>query len=208
MRWVLRWVHAALVVLKFQRNMKVMKRAAVSTGASTAGRRGPSLREGRGGGLHADEQALREFVEDVGLAMDGAGLPRAAGRVFGWLLVCDPPEQTATDLIEALESSTGGVSQSLRLLIHFKFVERFGRPGDRRSYYRVAPGAWERVMAAQQADTIRFRQLGERGLELLASAPGQRRRRLSEMTAFYSFLEKEMPALMQRWATTRGSTDD
>lgn len=165
-------------------------------------------RHARVGGPEADERALREFVEDFGVAMDGAGLPRAAGRVFGWLLVCEPAEQTAADLIEALGSSTGGVSQSLRLLIHHRFVERSGRPGDRRSFYRVAPGAWERVMAAQQADTIRFRQLGERGLEVLVSASEQRRRRLSEMTAFYRFLEKEMPALMQRWADSRGGTDE
>lgn len=174
--------------------------------AATSEGRGSSA-PARAGSPRPDEQALREFVEDFGLAMDGAGLPRAAGRLFAWLLVCDPPEQTAADLIKALNSSTGGVSQSLRLLIHFQFVERFGRPGDRRSYYRVAPGAWERVMAAQHADTIRFRRLGDRGLEILASTPGHRRTRLVEMTAFYRFLEAEMPALMQRWADTRGSTD-
>lgn len=149
---------------------------------------------------------LEAFVEDFGMAIEGGGLPRAAGRMFGWLLVCDPPEQTAADLVAALHSSTGGVSQNLRMLMQFRFVERIGRRGDRRSYYRVAPGAWETVMIAQQADTSTFRRLGEEGLRLLADSPRERRGRLSEMTAFYAFLEREMPALMQRWADQKGTT--
>ncbi len=154
-----------------------------------------------------DAAAVHDFVEDFGVAMDAVGLPRAAGRMLAWLLVCDPPEQTAGDLIEALDSSTGGVSQSLRLLTQFKMVERLGRRGDRRSYYRVAPGAWETVLAGQQADTVRFRRLGQQGLAVLAPVPEHRRKRLAEMTDFYAFLEREMPALVQRWAATRGTHD-
>lgn len=151
---------------------------------------------------------LSGFVEDFGLAMDSGGLPRAAGRLFAWLLVCDPPEQPAAELVKALDSSTGGVSQNLRMLIHFKFVERVGKPGDRRAFYQVAPGAWDRVMAGQHADTIRFRELGEQGLALLAGAPPQRRARLEEMTDFYAFLEREMPELMRRYHDQKGTTDD
>lgn len=143
--------------------------------------------------------ALAEFVEEFGLAMDVAGLPRAAGRLFGWLLVCDPPQQTAAELSAALQSSSGGVSQNLRMLMQFNFVERLGRPGDRRAFYQVAPGAWERVLASQHADTIRFRELGEQGLVLLAGAPETRQTRLAEMTDFYAFLEQEMPALLVRY---------
>ena len=30
-----------------------------------------------------------------------------AGRMWGWLLICEPPEQTAADLAEALQASRG-----------------------------------------------------------------------------------------------------
>lgn len=143
--------------------------------------------------------ALVDFVEELGLVLDTAGLPRAAGRMLAWLMVCDPPEQSAEDLGTALEASTGGVSMTTRLLVQHGFVQRIGRPADRKAYYRVAPGAWDTVMAAELASTTRLREVGEKGLALLRAHPADRRERLSEMTDFYAFLERELPALMQRF---------
>ena len=40
-----------------------------------------------------DEQLLL-YVEDFGLYFEQFGLARTAGRMLGWLLVCDPPHQT------------------------------------------------------------------------------------------------------------------
>lgn len=148
---------------------------------------------------------LAAYVEELGLGLDSAGLPRAAGRMFAWLLVCDPPEQSAEDLADALSASTGGVSTNARLLMRFGFVERVGRAGERRTYYRVAPSAWEAVMVVQQADTTRFKDLGRRGLDLLADAAPARRARLAEMTDFYAFLEREMPALLRRYHKQKGT---
>lgn len=151
---------------------------------------------------------VSSFVEQFGLASAGAGLPRAAGRLLGWLMVCDPAEQTAADLAEVLRASTGGVSQNLKMLTQVRFVEKTVRPGDRRTFYRVAPGAWEKVITAQTTDAILFRRLGEQGLELLADASPQRRARLQELTDFYTFLEREMPSLLQRWSDQKGTSDE
>lgn len=154
------------------------------------------------GNMSAD---LAGYVEEFGLAMEASGLPRAAGRLFGWLLVCDPAEQSAHDLSLALQASTGGVSQNLRFLRQVKFVERVGRAGDRRAYYRIAPGVWETLMVAQLADTTRFRQFGNKGLALLAEQSPSRRERLAEMTDFYAFWEREIPALISRYRDGRGT---
>ncbi len=40
-------------------------------------------------------QAQLRFIEDVGLALQSAGLLRMAGRVLGMLLLADAPEQSA-----------------------------------------------------------------------------------------------------------------
>ena len=37
------------------------------------------------------------FVERMGGILAAEGLPPVAGRLWAWLLVCDPPEQTAED---------------------------------------------------------------------------------------------------------------
>lgn len=155
-----------------------------------------------------NHEPILGFVEDFGLAMEGAGLPRAAGRMLAWLLVCDPPEQSAPELKEALQSSTGGVSQNLRMLMQFKFVERVGKRGDRRTYYRVAPHAWDAVMEAQRTDAARFRDLTRKGLDLLSGTSRGRQERLVEMNDFYEFLAEETPRLIERYHTQRGARNE
>ena len=89
---------------------------------------------------------LAFHVEEWGLLFEQSGLPRMAGRVLGWLLVCDPPEQTAAQVVEALSASKGSISTTLRLLERFGLVEPVGRPGERRTYFRIAPGAFTTMM--------------------------------------------------------------
>ena len=52
----------------------------------------------------------RHFVEDVGITFEQTGLPRTAGRIFGWLLISDPPHQSTSELAEALMASRGSIS--------------------------------------------------------------------------------------------------
>ena len=40
------------------------------------------------------------FVEEAGIVFEQTGLPRMAGRIFGWLLICDPPHQSTDQLAE------------------------------------------------------------------------------------------------------------
>ena len=138
-------------------------------------------------------------VEEWGLLFEQSGLPRMAGRVLGWLLVCDPPEQTAAQLLDALSASKGSISTMTRLLERFGVIERVGLPGDRRTYFRVAPGAFTTMMEDKLRYVAAWRQLADRGLALLAKSPPTRARRLHGVHDFYAFLEREFPALIRRW---------
>ncbi|WP_460527165.1 hypothetical protein [Flindersiella endophytica] len=53
---------------------------------------------------------LQEYVEEIGLYFAGVRLPRMPGRILGWLLVCDPPHQSAEELAAALQVSSGSIS--------------------------------------------------------------------------------------------------
>lgn len=46
-----------------------------------------------------------EFVERFGLMFERLGSNRTLGRVIGWLAICDPPEQTAAGIRDALQIS-------------------------------------------------------------------------------------------------------
>jgi DNA-binding transcriptional regulator GbsR (MarR family) len=151
--------------------------------------------EARGGATAAELQ----YVEEVALGFERQGLFRMAGRVIGWLLICDPPEQTFGQLAEVLQASKGSISAAMRFLVPAGLVERISRPGDRRDYYRCRPGAWAELARDQSRLYDDFRKLAQQGLELLADAPAERRERLQGMHDLYAWLEREMPALWERW---------
>jgi DNA-binding transcriptional regulator GbsR (MarR family) len=139
----------------------------------------------------------RHFVEDVGLFFEEMGFPRMAGRILGWLLICEPPEQSAAELAKALQASKGSLSTMTRLLIQVGLVERVGLPGQRRDYFRIRPGAWPQLIRTQMQVMTGLHEVVERGLGLLANL--ERRERLREAHDLYAFLERELPLLFQRW---------
>lgn len=143
-----------------------------------------------------------QFVEEVAVAFERMGLFRMAGRVIGWLLVCEPPEQTFGQLVEVLRASKASISGAMRFLTASRWVERFSKPGDRRSYYRIRPDAMVESAYRQAAIYGDVARLMETGLETLGdTAP---RERLQQMHEIYAFLDREFPALLRRWEQARG----
>ncbi|BDZ41811.1 hypothetical protein GCM10025865_11100 [Paraoerskovia sediminicola] len=121
-----------------------------------------------------DDAALAQFVEDMGLYMEGVGFSRAGGRVLGWLQVCDPPEQSAQQIVEGLHASTGSVSTNLGVLVRAGFVEKVTRAGDRKTYYRIGPDAWDVVMTSEISTVRSLDALTRAGLDAIGdpTSPG------------------------------------
>jgi len=89
-----------------------------------------------------------EFVDRMGLFFELLGGPRTMGRVYGWLLICDPPQQSLTQLAEALSVSKASVSTVARQLQERGLIERL--PSSTRQHlYRVTPGGFSSVFSAQ-----------------------------------------------------------
>ncbi len=150
-------------------------------------------------------EGRRRFVEDMGMVFGGCGRPRMTGRCFGWLLVCDPPHQTAAELASALSASKGSISTTMNMLLRFGFVERFGVSGDRVVRYRVGDDAWSKMMALKVEGVKLMRVLAERGLKLLKNSRAPLRRRLRDMLDIYKFFERELPAMMERYERQRAA---
>ena len=150
--------------------------------------------------MNAEQQ---HFVEEIGLFFEENGLPRMAGRILGWLLICDPPSQTSSQLAEGLQASKGSISTMTRMLIQFGLIERVGLPGERRAYFRIKPGAWGQVLRGRMAQITAMRQLADRGLDLLDGATPERKQRLEEMRDLYAFFEREFPIMLEHWEAER-----
>lgn len=146
----------------------------------------------------------KEFIEEVGVGFEQTGMPRMAGRVFGWLLIADPPHQSLAELAEVLTASKGSISTTTRLMVQIGLIERFVIPGVRHDYFRLHKEALQRIIKHGLEDEIEMLQcLSEHGLELLKGESSERRRWLEEMYDRYTFLEQEFPALMERYEKQR-----
>ncbi|WP_416667787.1 GbsR/MarR family transcriptional regulator [Egbenema bharatensis] len=139
------------------------------------------------------------FVEEVGLMFELVGFPRMSGRILGWLLIADPPQQSTSDLVEILQASKGSISTMTRLLIQIGLIERVSLPRARRDYFQIKPQAWSQLTKQRIAQITTFRQLAEKGLSLLEGMPSDHKARLQEMRDIHAFWERELPLLDERW---------
>lgn len=148
--------------------------------------------------------ALSErFVEELGVMLElEAGTPRMVGRVLGWLLVCDPPEQSAAEIAERLQASKGSISTATRVLLRLGFIERARIRGERFDRFRARPEAWDQFFWRQEQFEGPRRVLAL-GLEALSDEPSGRRRRLEELDHLYAWWEKRLPGLREEYLADR-----
>ena len=139
------------------------------------------------------------FVEEMGQALAGYGMTPMAGRMWGWLLICDPPEQTAADLAEALHASRGSISGTARILAAAGMIRRTTKRGDRREYFSVAPETFEQFLGSAGRIYGYFREIAERGLVAIEDRPDASKARLEEFRDFFTFVEREVPLILDRF---------
>ncbi|WP_299428837.1 MarR family transcriptional regulator [uncultured Meiothermus sp.] len=142
--------------------------------------------------------ALHDFVEEFALVFEATGTPRIAARILGWLMVCDPPEQSATQLAQTLGASKASISTMIRVLTQGMLIERVPKRGSRQDFYRIRPGAWTDLTVKRLSALSIYTQLAERGLELMATAPPEQRTRLEEMRDLFGFFERELRGMVER----------
>ncbi len=144
-------------------------------------------------------EAIEQFIEDVGIALEQSGFPRMAGKVLGYLLLANQPQVSTDELIDGLHASRGSVSTMTRLLIQSGLIDRVGRPGERKDYFRIKNDTWSRILKVRMAQIVDLHHAIEHGLEWVSPKETQPYRRLRDMHEFYEFFEREFQALLDRW---------
>jgi DNA-binding transcriptional ArsR family regulator len=118
-----------------------------------------------------DRGAMLHWVERVATFFsERYGLPPITGRILGWLLICDPPEQSAADIAHAIGASRASLTTNLRILTTGGLVHRLTRMGGRTAYYRIDDDAWEKVIRQRVESMMAFGKIAEEGIDLLGSA--------------------------------------
>jgi DNA-binding MarR family transcriptional regulator len=148
-----------------------------------------------------DEELL--FADHIGrFYASQHGFPPMAGRLLGYLMICDPPQQTIDDLGEALMASRSAITGAVKLLEGYGIVLRTRRAGERMD--RVSPSL--AALEPRNFDSRLFEEqarLFREGLALLSDAPPARRAALEELVALADFLGERLPQVLSEWRERR-----
>jgi hypothetical protein len=146
----------------------------------------------------ATDQEL-DYADQVGRFFGRQyGMPPATGRVAGWLLICDPPAQTAAEIAEGLQMSRSAVGAAVGTLEPLGMLRRTRAAGERADRLMIHPNYGE-VSLESAGEYEALAGLARRGLQVLADASLERRARLIAMTALADFLVDRMPKLADEW---------
>jgi DNA-binding transcriptional regulator GbsR (MarR family) len=142
------------------------------------------------------------FVERFASVLTEAGVPRMPARVFAALMCTDSGSLTAAELADQLRASSGAISGAVRYLIQVNLASRHPTAGSRRDRYWVHDDVWQEAVLKKEQMLARWIDCARDGVRALGpDTPAGRR--MAEMAEFYEFLQKEMPALMERWRAYR-----
>ena len=126
--------------------------------------------------------------------------PPMVGRVLGYLLVCEPPEQSIAELSEALLASRSAITGALDVLERLHSIHRSRAAGERMDRVRLDFGSAE----SRGFDITEYQELGDlarEGLDVLKDAPPERRADALYMAAFADFLVERTRLMKEEWET-------
>ncbi len=128
--------------------------------------------------------------------------PPVVGRLLGYLLVCDPIEQTIGDITEALLTSRSAITGAVKMLETMHLVNRTRSAGSRVDMISIAPRGWEQS-GFDPAEYQQQANLAREGLEVIKNASLERRQALEETRMLNEFLVERMPQLLEEWHSYR-----
>ncbi len=148
----------------------------------------------------AFDEANLQFIEEIGILFERQGVARVAGRIIGLLLLVPQPlnqEQIAT----ILQVSRGSVSTNLQLGQTYQLIRIVPRrkAGDRRDYYEISGGSWERAFLHAEQEAKVVRDLALTGLRIVDPDNKVAQKRLREMEALYACYLEWVPTFAEAW---------
>jgi predicted transcriptional regulator len=134
----------------------------------------------------AERAQLLSWVERVATFFaEHYGLPPITGRILGWLMICEVPEQSAGEIAEAIGASRASLTTTMRFLTASGFVRRLTRPGGRTTYYCVDDDMWETVIRRRIASMMSFSKITLDGMSLI----GPETPRATRLRAAHDFFD-------------------
>ena len=148
-----------------------------------------------------DREELR-FVEEMGALFERGGSPRMAGRVWGYLLIVDAEQVSASDLAAALDASPSSISGATRFLLGLGMIDRIRVSGERKDFFTIHHGGILNLLRRRLEGLAAVQELAQRGLDQFGDREIARPH-LDELHEVYSWFAAELPNLVNRFMTER-----
>lgn len=140
------------------------------------------------------------FIEKLGFHFEThINFPRIAGKIFAFLLISDPPEQTAKQITQKLQISKSSFSSMARLLIQTELLEEITKPGKRSRYYKIKEGVGEQSFTKRLESLIKVREILKDGRSLLEGKNSQLACRIDDLDEAYAFYEEGLSTMITKW---------
>lgn len=128
------------------------------------------------------------------------GFPPVAGRLIGYLYVCQPAQQSINDISDALLASRSAINNGVKMLEIQKLIHRSRPAGTRTDLISLNPMGWEN-MGFDPTEYQQMASLAHEGLALLGNASPERRQALEVVGSLNEFLAERLPQLYEEWNT-------
>jgi DNA-binding MarR family transcriptional regulator len=128
------------------------------------------------------------------------GFPPVAGRLIGYLYVCEPAQQSINDIADFLLTSRSAINNAVKMLATQKLIHRSRPAGTRADLIGLNPLGWEN-MGFDRTEYLQMASLAREGLELLGNASPERRQALEVVVSLNEFLAERLPQLYEEWTT-------
>ncbi len=143
------------------------------------------------------------FVEAMGQYMASYGLTPMAGRLWAWLLICEPSQQSAAELADAMKASRGAISGAAAFLAASGMIRRTRKRGDRRELFSAPPGTFDAILGSVRTAYGRLAQITGDGVAVVSDRPPEAQARIREVHDASVFIATTFPSLVEEYLRGR-----
>jgi len=141
-----------------------------------------------------------KFIEESGILFETMGMTRMAGRIIGYLMITDKEMVSFEELTQVLQASKSSISTNVKACTMVGFIKPITQPGDRKTYYMLSPDiSWAGMFRKRAEQLTVLNAMFLKGLQLRSNPKDKTSEWLFKASEFYEWVEKEFPALMDKW---------
>jgi predicted DNA-binding transcriptional regulator len=144
----------------------------------------------------SEKENRQHFIREIARILVPCGVPEAAARLYGYLLLCESPV-SLDDIVAELEVSKSTASVAARLLVMYTLARRQSQRGTRGILYEVSDD-FDGILKAQMQYMGQLNDLLRQGAGKTRSKAT--RNRLGIMADFYLLNRNALETALREWA--------